>query len=458
MDNVSGTFPLYPTGPMGHDTEGKIEPKPFAEGNTLSLAPEDHERHITITTDARKLMLYDGRNLAQNGWFVVRSLLPADKTGKVLEWVIHANTIDNWTRPPVIAHSQVGYHPDQNKTAVIEMDKNYNGPGYARLIKINPDGSNNNILKATLKPWGMFFRYNYSFFDFTEVTDPGLYCIEYDKIRTAAFRIDKEVYKKAWHPTLDVFFPVQMDHMMVNEAYRIWHGASHLDDALQAPVNHKHFDVYAQGPTTDSPYQPGEHIPGLNYGGWFDAGDFDIRTSTHYSLILTLVQVQELFGPDRDETTIDQKNKYVDIHVPDGKPDLLQQIEHGTLALIAQHRAIGHAIPGIIAPTLSQYTHLGDAVTKTDNLIYNPKLKEDQSDGFTSGKFDDRWAFTTRASALNYGSIAALAASSRVLKEYNSLLAQECLATAERVWQEEQNKEPDVFRYGNTTGGNLALL
>ncbi len=28
------------------------------------------------------LMLFDGRNLAQNGWFIVRSLLPAGKTGK----------------------------------------------------------------------------------------------------------------------------------------------------------------------------------------------------------------------------------------------------------------------------------------------------------------------------------------------------------------------------------------
>ena len=38
----------------------------------------------------------------------------------------------------------------------------------------------------------------------------------------------------------------------------------------------------------------------------------------------------------RRETFIDQKTKYVDIHRPDGKPDLLQQIEHGTLQLIAQ--------------------------------------------------------------------------------------------------------------------------
>ncbi len=453
MDGESGIFPLYPSGPMGHDAEGKTEPKPIAKGKVLSLAPEDPERHISIRSEGNELMLYDGRNKAQNGWYVVRSLLPSNKTGKVLEWHLQVNTIPDWIRPPVIAHSQVGYHPDQQKIAVIELDKNQKSISPARLLKINEDGSYKNVLEAKIKSWGKYFRYSYYRFDFSEISENGLYRIEYDGIQTHSFRIDEDVYRKAWHPTLDIYLPVQMDHMMVNEAYRVWHGAAHLDDALQAPVNHKHFDVYAQGPSTDTPYEPGEHIPGLNYGGWFDAGDFDIRTQTHYMMLMTLVQIHEMFAPDRDETTIDQKNRYVDIHVPDGQADLLQQIEHGTLALIAQHRAVGHAIPGIISSALGQYTHLGDAVNMTDNLIYNPKLNAGQSDGFTSGKMDDRWAFTTRTSALNYGSAAALAAVSRVLKGYNDNLADECLATAIRVWDEEQNREPDLFHHGNTTGG-----
>jgi hypothetical protein len=246
-----------------------------------------------------------------------------------------------------------------------------------------------------------------------------------------------------------------MDHMFVREAHRVWHGAPHLDDALQAPVNHEHFDLYAQGPTTDTAYQPGEHIPGLNIGGWFDAGDFDIRTQTQYAALLDLVQTWETFALTRDETTIDQQRRSVLIHVPDGIPDLLQQIEHGTLALIAQHRAVGHAIPGIVEPNLAQYTHLGDASTKTDNLIYNPILSSGDSDGFTSGTFDDRWAFTSKSTPLNYGSIAALAAASRALRGYRDELADECLMTAKRVWDEEHDHAPDLFHHGNTTGGQL---
>src|SRR3546814_1526228 len=76
-----------------------------------------------------------------------------------------------------------------------------------------------------------------------------------------------------------------MDHMFVNEAYRVWHGEAHRDDARQAPVSHEHLDLYAQGPTTDTRFKGGEHIPGLNVGGWFDAGDFDIRTQSQYAVV-----------------------------------------------------------------------------------------------------------------------------------------------------------------------------
>jgi hypothetical protein len=167
------------------------------------------------------------------------------------------------------------------------------------------------------------------------------------------------------------------------------------------------------------------------------------------------VKSREAFGLDRDETLIDQKRRYVDIHVPDGKPDLLQQIEHGTLAIIAQQRAVGHSINGIIVSDLSQYTHLGDGSTITDNLIYNPDFKSRESNGVYSGNFDDRWAFTSKSSSLNYGSAAALAASSRVLRGYNDKLAEECIFTAENVWKEEHSHKPDNFRFGNTTGGSL---
>ncbi len=455
IDGKSGYFPLAPGGPMERDRTGRVEPKPLASGRTLVLAPEDPARRVTIRSASGELMLFDGRNKAQNGWFVVRSMVPAKRAGKVVEWNLEGSTIPGWTRPPVIEYSQVGYHPAQEKRAVIELDRNDSLLSTARVLRVTESGEEKEVFRSGTRLWGRYLCYIYTTFDFTAVREEGLYVIAYGDQRSGAVRVARDVYAGAWQPTLDVFFPVQMDHMRVREAYRIWHGAAHLDDALQAPVNHEHFDLYAQGPTTDTPYQPGEHIPGLNVGGWFDAGDFDLRTQTHYATVLSLVQTWESFHPTRDETSISQAARTVEIHRPDSKPDLLQQIEHGTLQLVAQHRAAGHAIPGIIDARLSQYTHLGDAVTQTDNLVYDPALDSLQSDGFRSGKPDDRWAFTSWSSALNYGSAAALAAASRALRGYNDTLAQECLAIARHVWEEEEGHPPRIFQHGNTTGGPL---
>lgn len=455
MDQASGVFPLYPGGPK--EQNDKVEPTPLAEGHQLVLAPGDLERTVSIHSPSAVMKLYDGRGKAQNGWFVVRSLLPAGKSGQVLEWTLSASSIKGWLRSPVIAHSQVGYHPRQNKIAVIELDPNDKTVNQARLYQVNANSGHEQKLEALPKKWGSYKRYDYRLFDFSEVSEEGIYFIEYGDQKTAPFRIANNVFEETWHPTLDIYFPVQMDHVMVNEAYRVWHGASHLDDALQAPLNLEHFDLYAQGPTTDTPFQPGEHIPGLNIGGWYDAGDYDIRTQTQYSTVKNLVNAWESFHLKRDNTLVDYSRKYVDIHVPDGKPDLLQQIEHGTLALLAQFRAVGHAIPGIIVPDLSQYTHLGDGLTMTDNLIYDAEMGELESDGIRSGLFDDRWAFTSYSSTLNFGSIAALAAASRALDAYNDDLARESLQTAVKAWNKEQSHEPIVFKHGNTTGGSLPV-
>jgi len=465
-DGKPGTFPLYPSSTTvvkpvsekipqfeGHNTfddRGRgeyIDPMPLGSCKTLVLAPEDPERRVTIQSET-ELMLFDGRNLAQNGWFVVRSLLPAGKTGNVLQWFVKPNALPNWIRTPVIGFSQVGYHPDQEKMAVIELDNNDTPLKKATLYRVTPEGESIEALSADLKPWGKYLRYNYVKFDFTSVKESGLYFIQYGNQKTNTFVIDPGVFDDIWHATLDVWFPVQMDHMKVNEAYRVWHGLPYLDDALQAPVNHQHFDGYFQGPTTETRFKPLERIPGLAVGGWFDAGDFDIQTGSHNSVILSFADAWERFGISRDETFIDQAARYVDIHRPDGKPDLLQQLEHGTLNVVAQLQNIGHPVRGIIVPNLHQYHHLGDAINETDNLPYNPALKPYESDGKSSGTMDDRWAFTNRTSTLDYHSIAALAASNRVLLDFNKPLADDCLTQAKRLYEEDKTrvfKEDTIF-------------
>jgi len=153
---------------------------------------------------------------------------------------------------------------------------------------------------------------------------------------------------------------------------------------------------------------------------------------------------------------VDEKSRYVQIHKPDGIPDAIQQIEHGVLALLAQYKAIGHAIPGIVEPTLEEYTHLGDAASKTDGLIYSPRLGVLEKEGGYSGVPDDRWAFTTHTTPLNYVASSSLAAASRVLRGFDDRMAVECLETAVRVWTEEHKQPPSLFKSFNTTGGELS--
>ncbi|HVY76028.1 MAG TPA: glycoside hydrolase family 9 protein [Puia sp.] len=478
-DEKPGSFPLYPSSrteiqPIdrkvpqfaGHttfDDRGRgefIVPLPIAEANTFVLAPEDPQRKVKIVSETadEKLMLFDGRNLAQNGWYIVRSLLPAGKTGKVLSWYLEPNAIPDWKRAPVIQFSQVGYNPAQQKTAVIELDKHDEPLKTASLFRVMENGQAVEKLKGEVKVWGRYLRYNYAKFDFSSVKDPGLYFIQYGDQKTNTFSISPDVYDNIWNPTLDVWFPVQMDHMEVNEAYRVWHGAPFLDDALQAPVNHQHFDGYHMGPSTQTKYKPLERIPGLAVGGWFDAGDFDIETASHCDAVLSLTDTWEKFRISRDETFIDYPTRYVDIHRPDGKPDMLQQIKHGTLAIVAQVKNIGHPVRGIVVPNLHQYHHLGDAVNETDNLPYNPALKPYETDGKSSGTLDDRWAFTERTTFLDYFTASALAAASRALKGFDDSLSQQSLFYAEQLWREDDSLgKTDTSKFLMQFRGNLKM-
>ncbi len=457
LDTGSGIFPRHPNGPMQKDPSGTAQPAPIATGQRIVLSPEDALTRVTISSDSGALMLFDGRNKAQNGWFVVRTLIPSDRTQNAVVWHIHPNVVSGWTRPPVVAYNQVGYTPQRTKVAVIELDPLFDAPQTARVLRLAPDGEYREVFHSEIKPWGKWMRYQYARFDFSSLHESGTYAIEYAGDLNTPFRIAEDVYHEhVWQASLDTYLAVQMDHVKVREGYRIWHGPSHLDDARQAPVNYAHFDGYAMGSSTDSPFVPGDHIPGLDRGGWYDAGDYDIRTESQARVVTDLTLAREYFQVDWDETTIDEKTRSVQIRVPDGIPDAIQQVQHGVIAILAQYHAIGHAIPGIIEPTLQEYTHLGDAASQTDGRIYSSRLGPLETDGTYSGVPDDRWAFTTHTTPLDYLAISSLAAASRVLRGFDDSMSAECLQTAVRVWHEEHKQPPVIFKSFNTTAGELS--
>ena len=413
-----------------------IDPLPIETGHSIVMATDDPGRMVKITSDA-ELKLFDGRMLAQNGWFVLRSVLPKGKTGKVITWTVEPNAIPGWIREPNIGFSQIGYTPEQPKVAVIELDKLDTPQTVAKLMRINADGTTTQAFEGAVTSWGPYFKYNYVKFDFSAVKEPGVYFIQYGKTKTNDFLIDVHVYDKITDATTDVWVPIHMNHMYVTEGYRTWHGEPFKEGYLQAPES-DHFDLHRQGRTTDTKYKPLELIPGLNVGGFFDAGDFDIETGSNINVVQNFIRTWELFRPQRDETFVSQKQRYVDLHRPDGVPDILQFIEHGTLNLVAQAENIGHMASTLSNSILDNYHHLGDAASITDGLHYDPSLKpyEVSADGKRSGTPDDMWAFTTRSPQLDLRAATMFAAASHALKGYNDELAERALTQSKRLMKE----------------------
>ena len=442
-------------------TDKFVDPLPLEKGHTIVIAPDEPERMIRITSKDSTLELYDGRILAQNGWYVLRSVLPAGKTGKVVSWTVEPHAIPGWIREPNIGFSQVGYVPSQPKVAVVEIDKNDKPIANAAIYRINDDGSEKLAYEGKTSLWGAYYKYNYMKFDFSQVKTPGIYYIRYGKYRSGNFIIDDSVYNWMTDATSDVWIPVHMNHMTVNEAYRIWHGEPFKEGYLQAPPS-DHFDNHFQGRDTamkpdGTHYKPYEPIPGLNVGGYFDAGDFDIETGANIGVVQSLVAAWELFHNERDETFVSEEQRYVDLHRPDGKPDLLQYIEHGVLNLVAQAEQLGQMSRTLSNSVLDNYHHLGDASTITDGLQYDPSLKrfEISEDGKRSGNPDDMWAFTTGNTGPDPNAASMFAAAARVLKGYNDELSERCMVQAKRFSGLSDNTNNN--RRGGFGGGSMGL-
>ena len=437
MDKQFGIFTQQANSQMYTDKAGETQPMPIASGKRLTIAPETRLQLMTIENlSAGNLELLDGRAKHNNGWFVVRSLIAKGATKNAIEWLVTPNAVDGWMSAPVVQVSQVGYHPLQQKIAVIELDKNDNRRLPASLLRINENGGMVTVLKTAPKDWGDFLRYHYLQLDFTKVINPGMYIVQYGSCKTEPFQISKDVFKNdVWQPTLAYFMPAQMCHMRVNEKYRVWHGLCHMDDARMAPTDSNHFDGYIQGLSTLTKYKSGDNIPFLNRGGWHDAGDFDLRVESQAETVHGLTLAYEAFDIKYDNTTIDQKNHLVEIQQPDGKPDLLQQIEHGLLSITGGYQAMGRFYRGIIEPTLRQYTVLGDAANITDNKQFITGSVNINSITNLPALPDDRWVFTENNPRRSLQTAAALAAASRVMKGYNDTLSTQCLQIAEEVWK-----------------------
>ncbi|MEJ2052898.1 MAG: glycoside hydrolase family 9 protein [Calditrichaceae bacterium] len=437
MDNRNGIFPTQPNGPV-KDYDDEYLAEPLAVGKKLIIAPDVDKQRMFIESK-NEMELWDGRTNHNNGWFIVRSIIPENASQKAVEWIVTPNVIEGWQYKPVIHMSQLGYHPDQPKIAIIEQDKSDTLRSEFIVYKLTDQGKQK-VLSGIPQNEDDYLRYNYLTYDFSTIKDEGMFLVKYRESSFGPFKISKDVYERdAWQSVMDYYLPVQMCHMRVNEKYRVWHGLCHEDDALMAPLNIDHFDGYHQGNSTLTKYKPMQPVPGLNTGGWHDAGDYDLRVESQIGTVYNLALMIEEFGLDYDATLIDEKNKLVEIHMPDGKSDLIQQIEHGLASVLGGYRSLGRLYRGIICSDLRQYVMLGDGSNMTDNLVYDSSLAENERKDGRSGKPDDRWVFTENNPDRAMQVAAGLAAASRVLEVPDFALSQECLSTALTLYEESKD-------------------
>lgn len=404
----------------------------------ILVAPEDPQRALTFSSDDAVLSLSDGRNAGEGTGFIVTASLPPGSARKEFSLKLTPLIDPDWRKTPVIQVSQVGYHPDQPKLAVLEVDSRTQGVWEMKVAALKKDGSRKDVKVGKPVRWGGLFDNNYYTFDFSEVKAPGQYFVRYEGQEAGPIVIDTSVYREAWRPTLDVFFPVQMCHVDVRQGDRVWHGACHLDDALQAPPNTVLFDDYKQKAETETRFKANEHVPGLDWGGWHDAGDYDLPTGSICQTLNWLSLAKEEFGIERDVTSIRRETRRVTLYTPDGKDDLLQQIAFGMEWLLGVYRAAGHVSAGVIENKIEDYVVVGDPVNITDGMVYDARLKPTEKKDGRSGMFDDRWIFTNRNTGGQYQLVQTAAICSRVLREYDRGLADECLKAAREIWDYEQ--------------------
>src|ERR1017187_1886383 len=115
--SVFGTFPRSPQDEMivapaqagdpkklpyqeeWDQAKGYTQPQPFASGKSVTMAVDDPLARIRIESERGPIGRCDGHNRGQNGWFALRTRIPAGKTVGAVVWQIRPNVIPNWTRP-----------------------------------------------------------------------------------------------------------------------------------------------------------------------------------------------------------------------------------------------------------------------------------------------------------------------------------------------------------------------
>lgn len=282
----------------------------------------------------------------------------------------------------------------------------------------------------TLSPEHM--QSDFASFAFSELREPGTCKVVWDAGEDREIEIKPTIFSQAvWVPTLRDFLPWQMCHAAVKfEGGRLPElPACHLDDARRVPANFPGIDGFRSYECDLTPFKEGDMIP-CGAGGWHDAGDYDLNVHAQAHTTWKLALAHEEFCIQNDETTLDLAGQRVVVGVPDGVPDILQQVQWGAVWLLAMQQGDGLVYPGVCGRPGGQYT----------SALTPEKLSDGQP-----GTGDERHLYVDYQPASQLAHVIALAAAGRVLKTIDPELAGRCTDAA-RLSHGYYVKAPRVYR------------
>ena len=152
-------------------------------------------------------------------------------------------------------------------------------PKTAKVLRLAEDGSYKQVFEGPVSARTPWLRYTYAKFDFSSVKDPGLYA---DRIRRhsgpSCSPSPRTSTAGPGNPAWTVTSPWRWTTSRCARATGC--GTAFRTSTMPARRLRTRSTSTAGrwARTLDSPFKAGEHIPGLNVGGWYDAGDFDIQT------------------------------------------------------------------------------------------------------------------------------------------------------------------------------------
>ncbi len=327
-------------------------------------------------------------------------------------------TLDPGPNQPALRWSHIGYFPEGEKLAVLEIDgRDQWGDLEASIERETPAGGSDTVFISEFVPFEDEYRKRFALLDFSDLEEPGRYRIVWSGGSSEWFPIDAGIYRGLWRPTLEKFLPFQMCHLAVDlgDGLRA-HAACHLDDGIQAKPAATGPDGFISYESDAGP-GPGEPLSAAT-GGWHDAGDNDLNVSAQAFVTHLLALGWEQFAPAGDNNSLDVIARRMQIGSPDGRSDLLEQVEWGARWLLSMQQDDGRVYVGVV-----EQAQASGALA----------LPEETTDGLP-GTGDEREVYVDLHSDVLLKFAASMACAGRALSAYSGGLAVACLQAAQKAW------------------------